>query len=83
MTVAIGALLASNIIYMLSTTYRSISHFIFLHFSNIEGIISGNIALETRSLNFTYPTVVLVSFITTVVFLMISLCIFKNRDIQI
>ena len=83
MTIAIGALLASNIIYMLSTTYRSFSPFIFLHYSNIEGIITGRIVLETRSLYFTYPNVVIISLITSIVFLMISLLVFKKRDIQI
>lgn len=83
MTIAIGALLASNIIYMLSTTYRSFSPFIFLHYSNIEGIIKGTIVLETRSLYFTYPNVVIISLITSIVFLIISLLVFKKRDIQI
>ena len=83
MTIAIGALLASNIIYMLSTTYRSFSPFIFLHYSNIEGIIKGTIVHETRSLYFTYPNVVIISLITSIVFLMISLLVFKKRDIQI
>ncbi|GAA4655162.1 ABC transporter permease [Anaerocolumna aminovalerica] len=83
MTVTIGALLGSNIVYMLSTTYRRLSSYIFLHFTNIESIITGTIVRETRSLQFTYNNVIIVSIITSIVFLIISLVIFKKRDIQI
>ncbi len=83
MTVTISTLLGSNIIYMLSTTYRKISPFIFLHFSDIESIISGDIVSQSGSLLFTYRTVILVSLVSAAVFLGTSLIVFKKRDIQI
>jgi len=83
MTITIGALLGTNIIYMLSTTYRSFSPYIFLHFTNIEAIITGTIVQETRALQFTINNVIMVSIISSIVFLLISLGIFKKRDIQI
>lgn len=83
MTITIGALLGSNIVYMLSSTYKKLSAFIFLHFTNIEPIITGTIVRETKSLHFTYNNVIIVSIITSFVFLLISLGIFKKRDIQI
>jgi len=82
-TVAISTILGTNIVYMLSTTYRRLSAFIFLQYTEIEGILSGRIISQTGSLAFTLPTVIIVSVISTVVFLTISLVVFKKRDIQI
>ncbi|BCJ95775.1 ABC transporter permease [Anaerocolumna cellulosilytica] len=82
-TVAISTILGTNIVYMLSTTYRRLSAFIFLQYTEIEGILSGRIISYTGSLAFTLPTVIIVSVISTVVFLTISLVVFKKRDIQI
>lgn len=83
MTITIGALLGTNIIYMLSTTYRSLSPYIFFHFTNIEAIITGTIVQETRALQFTINNVIIVSIISSIVFILVALGIFKKRDIQI
>lgn len=83
MTVLIATLLGSNIIHSLSGTYRKISPFIFLHLTNAESIISGNIIQETEFMGagFTSSVIVLVS--TTILLLTASLYIFKKRDILI
>ncbi len=83
MTITIGALLGTNIIYMLSTTYRSFSPYIFFHFTNIEAIITGTIVQETRALQFTINNVIIVSIISSIVFILVALGVFKKRDIQI
>lgn len=83
MTVLICAILGSNIVYGLSTTYRKISPFIFLHYSNIEDIITGRIIVRTGSFLFTWQMVLGMSALTTLLFLVISLWVFKKRDIQI
>lgn len=83
LTINIAALMGANIIYSLSTSYRKISPFVFIHFSNIEGIISGNVVAGTNNLIFTYQTVIIVSFISILVCMGIALTVFKKRDIQI
>ncbi|SHO46951.1 ABC transporter permease subunit [Anaerocolumna xylanovorans] len=83
MTVLICAILGGNIVYNLSTTYRKISPFIFLHYSNIEDIITGRIVMRTGSFLFTWQTVAGMSALTAFLFLGISLWVFKKRDIQI
>lgn len=83
MTVLICTILGSNIIYNLSTTYRKFSPFIFLHYSNIDDIISGRIVMKTGSFLFTWQTVAGMSALSALVFLGISLWVFKKRDIQI
>lgn len=83
MTVLICAILGSNIVYNLSTTYRKISPFIFLHYSDIDNIITGRIVSRTGSFLFTWQTVTGMSAFTAVLFLAISLLVFKKRDIQI
>lgn len=83
MTITIGALLGTNIIYMLSTTYRRLSPYIFFHFTDIESIIKGTIVQGTKALQFTFNNVIIVSIITSIVFLLAALGIFKKRDIQI
>ncbi|NLB19461.1 MAG: ABC transporter permease subunit [Clostridium sp.] len=82
-TVLIGTLLSTNIVYSLSTTYRSLSPFIFLHHTNVNGILSGRIIQETGLLSFTYPLSIIVLTLSTLVFLGISMVIFKKRDILI
>ncbi len=83
MTVLICAILGSNIVYSLSTTYRKVSPFIFLHYSNVENIITGRIVSMTGSFLFTWQVVAGMSALSAVVFLGISLIVFKKRDIQI
>lgn len=82
-TVAISTILGTSIVYMMSTTYRKLSAYIFLHYTDIEGIISGRIVSNTGSLAFTIQTVILVSVLSTALFLTIALVVFKKRDIQI
>ncbi len=82
-TTAISVLLGSNIIYALSSTYRKISPFIFLHFSDIESILSGSIVYRSGSLLFTYRTVIIISLLSAALFLGTSLIVFKKRDVQI
>lgn len=83
MTVGIGFLLGSNILYSLSTTYRRFSSFIFIHFSDFGNIVTGRIIGDTKALNFTFPMVVLISLATTAVFITVSSIFFKKRDILI
>lgn len=83
MTVLICAILGSNIVYSLSTTYRKASPFIFLHYANIDDILTGQIVMRTGSFLFTWQTVAGMSALSTILFLGISLWVFKKRDIQI
>ncbi|MDF2803636.1 MAG: transporter permease [Anaerocolumna sp.] len=83
LTINISALLGATILYTLSTTYRQFSPFIFIHYSNIESIISGDVVAQTKNLLFTYQTIIIVSVITVLVFVGIALTVFKKRDIQI
>lgn len=83
LTINISALLGANIIYSLSTSYRKFSPFVFIHYSNIDNIISGNIVGQTKNLLFTYQTVIIVSIITVLVCMGVALTVFKKRDIQI
>lgn len=82
-TVLIGTLLGTNIVYSLSSAYRRLSPYIFLHHTNVEGILSGSIMQETGALNFTFPLSVMVLLLTTGIFLTISMIIFKKRDVLI
>lgn len=83
MTVLICAILGSNIVYSLSTTYRKASPFIFLHYANIDDILTGQIVMRTGTFLFTWQTVAGVSVLSTIIFLGVSLWVFKKRDIQI
>jgi ABC-2 type transport system permease protein len=83
MTVGIGFLLGSNILYSLSTTYRRFSSFIFIHFSDFGNIVTGRIIGDTKALNFTFSMVVIISLVTTAVFITVSSIFFKKRDILI
>lgn len=83
MTILICAVLGFNIINSLSTTYRKFSPFIFFHYSNIDDIISGNSVLKSGSFFFTWQTVAGMSVLSSLVFLIVSLIVFKKRDIQI
>ncbi len=82
-TIAICTLLGTSIAYGISTTYKSFSHFIFLHFANVDQIVTGDIVGSTGSTYFTYPMVVIVSIVSTIVFIAISLGVFKKRDLLI
>jgi len=82
-TVLIGTLLGTNIVYSLSSAYRRLSPYIFLHHTNVEGILSGSIMQETGALNFTFPLSVMVLLLSTGIFLTISMIIFKKRDVLI
>ena len=82
-TVLIATLLGSNILYTLSTTYRKLSAYIFLHHTNIDGILSGNIIMETQNLGFTYSLSVIVLLLSGLSFLGIAMTVFKKRDILI
>jgi ABC-2 type transport system permease protein len=83
MTIGIGIILGSTIIYNLSRTYRKYSFFNFLHYTDIDSIVSGTIVGNTGAINFTYPMVVIVSLITTTIFILLSCLFFKKRDILI
>ncbi|MDF2589002.1 MAG: putative transporter, permease protein [Anaerocolumna sp.] len=83
MTIGIGIFLGSTIIYNLSHTYRKFSFFNFLHYTDVDSIVSGTIVGNTGALNFTYPIVVISSLITTILFITISCVFFKKRDILI
>lgn len=82
-TVLIATLLGSNILYTLSTTYRKLSAYIFLHQTSIDGILSGNVIMETHNLNFTYSLSIIVLLISCLAFLGIAMTVFKKRDILI
>jgi ABC-2 type transport system permease protein len=82
-TISIAAFMGTNIIFSASTTYKKFSHLVFIHFSNIDGILSGHIVGQTGSLQFTYLTVVIVSIISTLLFTSIALITFKKRDVLI
>lgn len=82
-TVLIATLLGSNILYTLSTTYRSLSPYIFLHHTNIDGILSGNIIMQTHNLSFTYSLSIIVLLVSCLSFLGIAMTVFKKRDILI
>lgn len=82
-TLCISILLGSSIIYSLSTSYRKISHLIFLNYSNIDGIVSGSIIGDTGRSSFTPITAMIVCIITTFVFIITGLGVFKKRDLLI
>ncbi|MGB4588023.1 MAG: ABC transporter permease subunit [Clostridiaceae bacterium] len=82
-TVLIATLLGTNILYTLSTTYRQVSAYIFLHHTNIDGILSGNVIMETHNLNFTYSLSIIVLLVSCLAFLGIAMTVFKKRDILI
>ena len=82
-TIAICTLLGTSIAYGVSATYNSISHFIFLHFASVDEIATGSIVGSTGSAYFTFPMVVIVSIVSTIVFIAISLGVFKKRDLLI
>lgn len=82
-TICISILLGSSIVYGLSSRYREVSHLIFLHFNNVDEIVSGSIIGDTGIAIFTPVTVIVVSVITTIVCLLIALGVFKKRDLFI
>jgi len=82
-TVLIATLLGTNILYNLSTAYRKFSAYIFLHHTNIDGILSGNIIMDTHNLNFTYTLSIIVLVTSCLTFLGIAMTVFKKRDILI
>lgn len=83
MTILICAILGFSIVYSLSTSYRKFSPFIFFHYSNIDDILTGNSIIKSGSFFFTWQTVTGMSIVSVLVFLGISLVVFKKRDIQI
>lgn len=82
-TLCISLLLGLNILHGLSNSYNKISHLIFFHFGDLDGIVSGNIIGKTQSLSFTYPNVIIVSIITTIVCVSVAVGVFKKRDLLI
>lgn len=82
-TLSISIILGSTIIYNLSVKYREISHLIFLHYGNVDGIVSGSIIGDTGGVSFTPITVIIVSVITSIVFVIAAVGVFKKRDLLI
>lgn len=82
-TFSISIILGSTIIYNLSVKYREISHLIFLHYGNVDGIVSGSIIGDTGGVSFTPITVIIVSIITSIVFVITAVGVFKKRDLLI
>ncbi len=82
-TLSISIILGSTIIYNLSVKYREISHLIFLHYGNVDGIVSGSIIGDTGGVSFTPITVIIVSIITSIVFVITAVGVFKKRDLLI
>lgn len=82
-TIGICLALGTNIIYSISETYRKVSYLNFFHFGEIDGIVSGGIIGNTQALHFTYPMAIIVSIITTIIFVLIALGVFKKRDLLI
>lgn len=82
-TILIGTLLGTNIAYGLSSVYRTLSPYIFLHHTDVNGIITGGIIEQTGVLSFTYSLSLVVLSLSTVAFLSISMVVFKKRDILI
>lgn len=82
-TILIGTLLGTNIVYSLSSVYRKFSPYIFLHYTDVNGILSGQIIQNTGVLHFTYLFSIIILTVSTIVFLGISMIIFKKRDILI
>jgi len=82
-TVLIATLLGTNIIYNLSSAYRSLSTYFFIHLTDVDGILTGNIIAQTGVLNFSYALSIIVFLVSTVVLLGISITVFKKRDILI
>ena len=82
-TLSISIILGSTIIYNLSVKYREISHLIFLHYGNVDGIVSGSIIGDTGGVSFTPITVIIVSIITSIVFVITAVVVFKKRDLLI
>lgn len=82
-TMCISIMLGSTIVYNLSSSYRKISHLIFLNFGDIDGIVSGSIISNTGKVVFTPINVIIVCVITTIVFVLVSLGVFKKRDLLI
>ncbi len=82
-TILISTLLGTNIIYSLSSVYRKFTPYIFLHHTDVNGIITGGIIQQTGVLSFTYTFSLVVLSLSTAVFLSIAMIIFKKRDILI
>lgn len=82
-TVLIATLLGTNIIYTLSSAYRSLSTYFFIHLTDVDGILTGNIIAQTGVLNFSYALSIIVFLVSTAVLLGISITVFKRRDILI
>jgi ABC-2 type transport system permease protein len=82
-TVLIATLLGTNIIYNISSVYRSLSTYFFLHLTDVDGILSGRIIAQTGALNFSYALSIFILLVSTMILLGISITVFKKRDILI
>lgn len=83
MTIGIGTVLGSTILFAISGTLKKMGHLFFINYSNVEGILSGSAIREFMNPNFTLATAVIVLCASTSAFLFISLVVFKKRDVLI
>ncbi|HSP48138.1 MAG TPA: ABC transporter permease, partial [Clostridiaceae bacterium] len=83
MTIGIGTVLGSTILFALSGTLKKVGHLFFINYSNVEGILSGSSIREFMNPNFTLQNAVIVLTASTIAFLLISLTVFKKRDVLI
>lgn len=83
MTIGIGAVLGSSILFAISGTLKKMGHLFFINYSNVEGILSGSAIREYMNPNLTLQTAVIVMTASTIAFLLISLAVFKKRDVLI
>lgn len=83
MTIGIGTVLGSTILFALSGTLKKMGHLFFINYSNVEGILSGSAIREFMNPSFTLQNAVIVLTASTIAFLLISLVVFKKRDVLI
>jgi ABC-2 type transport system permease protein len=83
MTIGIGTVLGSTILFALSGTLKKMGHLFFINYSNVEGILSGSAIREFMNPSFTLQNAVIVLTASTIAFLLISLTVFKKRDVLI
>ena len=83
MTIGIGTVLGSTLLFAISGTLKKVGHLFFINYSNVEGILSGSSIREFMNPNFTLQNAVIVLTASTIAFLLISLTVFKKRDVLI
>lgn len=83
MTIGIGTVIGSTLLFAISGTLKKMGHLFFLNYSNVEGILSGSAIREYMNPNLTLQTAVIVLTASTIAFLGISLAVFKKRDVLI